>query len=131
LEAHGGGGGSWDIFLRTLQSAADGLSMAMGQRNYSKSQLHHVVPHSHKKYSPEHKEIADRYNYELASQENIISLNGHCGRHTKEYHDFISLGLNELDRIAIGSKSAFHEGMGIIKEFVKNNPWLPYAKTRK
>ena len=55
-------------------------------------------------------------------------LEGHRGRHTNAYHDFITVVITELDVLADGSIDAFIKGMQILGEFVKENWWLPYAQ---
>ena len=36
--------------------------------------------------------------------------------------------LRIVDSIADGDKALFYEGFGLIRDFVKQNPGLPYAK---
>ena len=124
----GGGGNIWGAFTRTLQSAADGLNMAMGQRNMAHVEQHHMFSNKNQQYTPQFKEIADRYDYSLNSQENIVALAGHSGRHTNAYHDTMLFYMTELDAIAAGNSDLFMTGIGIISSFLKDNPWLPYAK---
>ncbi len=135
-ESAGGGSGGgaassgfdWSAFLRTLQGALDGLSMAMGNRNLTRTEQHHLFSNKHKTYTPQYEKIADRYNYSLDHSSNTVSLEGHKGRHTNAYHDFMIFGLNELDAIAAGDSATFVEGMYHLGKFVENNPGLPYAK---
>ena len=126
---HGGaGGGIWRAFMRTLQSAADGLKMASGQKITTVSENHHIFSDKNKTYTPQYKEIAERYDMSLNSQENMLYLQGHKGRHTNAYHDLMLTTLKNLDLIANGNPSIFYEGMAIIKAFIELNPALPYAK---
>ena len=124
----GGSGSTWQAFWSTLHHAAKGLQMASGQRNPGHIERHHVLSNKNKIYTPQFKEITDRYNMSLSAKENIISLPGHNGRHTNAYHDFMLSQLQLLDTIAAGSQEVFTEGFGIIKEFSDANPGLPYAK---
>ncbi len=121
-------GGCWGSFRRALQDAADGLNMAMGQRNMSHTERHHVFSDKNKTYSPQYKEVADRYNYKLSQEENMVSLPGHKGRHTKAYHNLMLWSIYLLDCIACGDQEIFMEGIKVIGQFVEDNPWLPYAK---
>ena len=111
-----------------MQSAADGLNMAIGQRNMSHVEQHHLLSNKHQIYTPQYKEITDRYGYRLDHSSNIVSLSGHQGRHTNAYHDFMYLSITELDNIAAGSPTLFVDGMIKIGQFVSDHPWLPYAK---
>ena len=120
--------GGWGTFRRALQDAADGLNMAIGQRDMSHKERHHVFSDKSKTYSHKFEEVADRYNYKLNQEENIVSLPGHRGRHTKAYHDLILLGINLLDYIADDDQAIFAEGIKVIVQFVEDNPLLPYAK---
>ena len=124
----GGGGNFWSSFTRTMQSAANGLNMAMGQRNMSLTEKHHMFSNKNKTYTPQYKEIADRYDYSLNSKDNVIALPGHRGRHTNSYHEFMLMSITELDAIADGNPALFLEGIGVIADFLKANWWLPYAK---
>lgn len=123
-----GGGGFGSAFLRTLQSAADGLNMAMGSRDMSRAQDHHIFSDKSKIYTPQFKEITDRYNMSLDSGKNLVSLPGHYGRHTNAYHEFMLCTLITLDYMAAGNKTLFYKGMEIIAGFIKGNLGLPYAK---
>ena len=123
-----GGGSFYNSFVRTLQSAANGLNMATGQRNMSVSEKHHIFSDKSKVYTPQFKEIADRYDMALNSEENRVSLPGHHGRHTTAYHEFMLCTIISLDYLSAGSKALFYKGMEIIAEFIANNPVLQYSK---
>ena len=124
----GGGGSFFNSVMRTLQSAADGLNMAMGSRDMSRTQDHHIFSDKSKVYTPQYKEIMDRYDMALNNDLNIVSLKGHYGRHTNASHQFMLCSLITLDYMAAGNKMLFFEGMRAIKAFVSENPGLPYAK---
>ena len=98
----GGGGSTWNMFVRTMKSAADGLNMAMGNKNITHTERHHVLSDKNTTYTPQYKEITDRYNYSLDHESNLVSLSGHRGRHTNVYHEFMLFALNEIDAIAMG-----------------------------
>lgn len=123
-----GGGSFFNSVMRTLQSAADGLNMAMGSRDMSRTQDHHIFSDKSKVYTPQYKEIMDRYDMALNNDLNIVSLKGHYGRHTNASHQFMLCSLITLDYMAAGNKMLFFEGMRAIKAFVSENPGLPYAK---
>ena len=127
-EDRDGGGGFWDSFVQSMQDAANGLNMAMGGRHFTSSERHHVLSNKHKTYTPQYKEVTDRYNMELSMKENIVELQGHSGRHTNAYHNFMLSSLNNLDAIANGNIPRFNEGFLLIVDFLKNNPGLPYAR---
>ena len=123
-----GAGGQWASFTSTLRCAAKGLNMAMGVKDTSKTEKHHIASNKNQKYTPQFKEITDRYNMSLNAKENIISLEGHSGRHTNAYHNFVLISLRELDAIADQNCQVFYEGFKVLVEFIRENPWLPYAK---
>ena len=123
-----GAGGQWSSFTSTLKSAAKGLNMAMGVKDTSRTEKHHVASNKNQRYTPQYKEIFDRYNMLLNAKENIVPLEGHSGRHTNAYHNFIFTSLCELDAIAKGNSQVFYEGFMVIVDFLRENPWLPYAK---
>jgi RHS repeat-associated protein len=128
-----GGGADWGSFIRTLQSALDGLNMAMGQRNMSHTEKHHLISdklNDNNKYKPQYQEIIDRNNYSLDHESNLVTLEGHRGRHTNAYHDFMIFAITELDTIAAGDPSVFIEGMKKIGGFVLEHSWIPYARTK-
>ena len=122
------GGSLMSSFKATLQSAANGLNMAMGQRDMSKTQQHHIFSDKSQKYTPQFNEIAARYDYSLNSQQNIVSLPGHKGRHTVAYHDLMLWSIKELDTIANGNTDIFMVGIEVIAELFDEYPLLPYAK---
>ena len=62
---------------------------------------------------------------------NIVSLDGHRGRHTNAYHDFISNVIDHLGAYSNGSYDLFVKGMKVLGEFIKEYPWLPYAQPKK
>lgn len=74
------------------------------------------------------KYAADRYNYSLDHNSNIVPLQGRRGRHTNVYHDFVAIAVTELDTIAAGSIDTFIQGMEILGKFIQANWWLPYAQ---
>ena len=123
-----GGGGIWQAFTRTLKYAADGLKQASGQRDLTRTENHHIISDKHSTKTIEYKEIVDRYNYSLDHNSNIVPLQGHRGRHTNAYHDFVAIAVTELDTIAAGSIDAFIQGMEILGKFIQENWWLPYAQ---
>lgn len=130
LGKHGGGGssGMWDAFWQSMQDATKGLSMAVGGRNALSSERHHILSDKHKTYTPQYKEIADQYNMSLNSIENIVILQGHHGRHTNVYHNFMLGTIISLDIIANRNPEIFREGFAVIAAFLKENPGLPYAR---
>ena len=126
---HGGVGGSiWKSFTRTLKYAADGLKQASGQRDLTHKENHHLISNKHSTKDIECKEIAERYNYSLDHPSNQVALQGHRGRHTNAYHDFMAVAITELDAIAAGSTDAFIQGMKVLGEFNEEYWWLPYAR---
>ena len=123
-----GAGGQWASFTSTLRSAAKGLNMAMGVKDTSRTENHHIISNKSRIFTPQYKEITERYNMSLDIEINIIPLEGHSGRHTNVYHNFILMSLHELDAIANGSQQIFYEGFEVLVEFIRENPWLPYAR---
>ena len=126
----GGGGSMWSAFTRTMKYAADGLKQASGQRDLTRKEDHHIITNKHQTRPIESKEIIDRYNYSLDHPSNLMPLQGHRGRHTNAYHDFITVVIKELDIIADGSIDIFIEGMEKLGEFILDNWWIPYAQSK-
>ena len=118
------GGGTWGALMSTLQSATDGLNMALGTRDMSRFEKHHVLS----KYRKQFTEITDNYGMDLDSETNIVELPGHRGRHTDFYHDLMMECLTIVDQVANRNEALFYEGFKIIYDYVKDHPWLPYAK---
>ena len=128
---HGGaGGGIWREFVRTLKSAADGLKMASGQRDLTHIEDHHIISDKHSTQPIDCKEIVDRYHYSLDHSSNIVPLQGHRGRHTNAYHEFITTAIKEIDVIAAGNTDLFIDGMKELGAFIKEYWWLPYARPK-
>ena len=121
-------GGGWEGFRQSLHHAARGLNMAMGNKNPMYTEYHHIFSNKNKTYSPQYQEILDRYNMSLDSQENIVELGGHRGRHTNVYHDFMLNALIGADQIAQGNLDEFYIGFMIIVDFLLTHQGLPYAK---
>ena len=129
LVDRGGSGSSWNVFISTIDSLANGLNMAMGSRkSYSHTEIHHVVPHQNKTHTPTYEGIVSKYDFSLTSSQNTIALNDHRGRHTEGYHYFIKGSLDALDIYAQGDKDAFAKGFIYLTDYVKNHSWLPYAQ---
>ena len=124
----GGGSGFWSTFWQSMEDATSGLSMAMGGRNNLSSERHHVLSNKNKTYTPQYKEITDRYDMKLSASENIVELQGHRGRHTNAYHDFMLGSLKELDAIAKGNKAVFYDGFKVMVAFLLEHESLPYAR---
>lgn len=123
-----GSGNTWGSFMRTLQSATDGLNMALGQRNTLRTENHHLYSNKNKTYTPRYQAVMNRYGVLLSDSENIVPLRGHSGRHTNAYHEFMLNALYYIDNMAGGNVRIFKEGLGIMRDFLVNNPGLPYAK---
>ena len=125
----GSGGSTWGAFLRTLRGAAHGLTMPMNRTNMARMENHHILSNKNSTYTPQFTKIVyDKYGIPLNDPANIVSLPGHKGRHTNAYHDIMLWSLEELDFIANGNVDIFLEGFGIMREFLKENAWLPYGK---
>ena len=125
---HGGGNSALSIFKQSLQDAASGLTMATGSKVYIGTERHHIFSDKSQKYTPQYKEITDKYEFKLNQEENIIDLENHKGRHTNAYHEFMLEGLAALDNYAGGDRTRFLEGMLVIAGFLSENKWLPYAR---
>ena len=121
-------GGIWIPLRESLRDAANGLQMASG--THQGYQLHHIVSNKNKTYESYFKEIIDRYNSSLDQTWNTVYLNNHCGRHTDAYHEFALDMLLVVDSIAQGDYGLLEEGFKIIKEFLRENDWIPYARRK-
>ena len=119
-------GSSWATFTSTMRSAASGLNMAVGAHNGF--QTHHMLSNVNKTYTPQYKEVTDKYYLELDQNWNKVDLSHHRGRHTKVYHEFMLTMLREVDSVAKGDLDLFMEGFRIIAEFLVENDWIPYAR---
>ena len=96
----------------------------------SKSQCHHIFSNKNQIYTPQYKEIMDRYGYALDHGYNLVNLSGHAGVHTIDYHEFMKRNLTIVNEIAKGDQDLFYRGMEIIKIFEEVNPSLPYGKRK-
>ena len=123
----GAGGNLWDSVMRTIKDATAGLDMAMGNRDMTRSQNHHMFSDKSQKYTPQYKEIADRYDMSLNANENIVSLPGHSGRHTDVYHESMTKIIQGFDSLANGNRLMFVDAMGILGEYINAHPGFPYA----
>jgi hypothetical protein len=123
-----GSSSAWSIFLQSLKDAASGLNMAIGRNSFTRSERHHIFSDKNKTYTPQYKEIADRYNFSLSQKENIIELISHKGRHTNAYHSFMLESLKALDTYAAGDSAEFLRGIAAIAELIVEKPWIPYTK---
>ena len=128
--ASSGGSSTWELFLQSLKDAASGLTMAAGHNSFTGTERHHIFSNKNKKYTPQYKEIADRYNYSLSQQENIVALEGHHGRHSNAYHNYMLQCLKALDIYAAGDSAEFLRGIAAIADLIIEKPWIPYAKER-
>ena len=118
----------WDMFVQSMQDAASGLSMASGHKYTGNPEKHHILSNKHSKYTPQYQEILERNDMMLNQRENIVELTGHHGRHSNAYHDLMLNALITVEEISCGNQEEFYKGFMLIVDFVKENPWLPYAK---
>ena len=126
----GGGGSLWDIFTSTLDSLANGLDMAQGNRSYNGPQKHHIIPYNNKKYSEEYQAILKEYHFSLTGKQNLVELEAHRGRHTEGYHYFIKGSVIAIDTYAQGDMAAFERAFTYLKCYVGDNQWLLYAQKK-
>ncbi len=125
--SNGGFGGFCEAFRSSLRDGLKGLKMAAGQRDLSHKEKHHLISNK-RTLSKRCMEIITDYNYSLDDSSNIVSLEGHRGRHTNAYHEFIYYAIEELNSLAKGSYELFVEGMKVLGEFIQEYSWLPYAR---
>lgn len=121
----GGAGGTWDAFMRTMQGAANGLNMACGAREGV--QKHHLLSNKNSKYTPQFREVTDKYKLSLDGDWNTIIMENHRGRHTNAYHEFMLDMAYFIDDVAQGSLELFLEGFKLLADFVVQNNWIPYG----
>lgn len=121
----GGGGGTWDVFMRTMQSAANGLNMACGAREGV--QKHHLLSNKNSKYKPKFRKVTDNYKLSLDGDWNTVIMENHRGRHTNAYHEFMLDMVYFIDNVAQGSQGLFLEGFQLLADFVVQNNWIPYG----
>jgi RHS repeat-associated protein len=122
----GGGVSTWDSFSTSMKSAAGGLKMAFGEKIGVED--HHFFSNKNKTYSPKFKDVADKYDLNLNKGWNVRALEGHRGRHTNAYHEFMLQMLYEIDKIAGGDPEAFLHGINILIDYVEINSWITYAR---
>ena len=123
-----GGSSAWDSFRLSMRDAAEGLSRASGERNAFSFENHHFLSNKSKTYTSEFQAITDNYGLSLNGTWNTAYMEGHRGRHTNAYHDFMLEQLEAIDAIAQGNYDDFIYGFSILKQFVIENNWLPYAR---
>lgn len=90
-----------------------------------KSQTHHIISPKNKKYLDGFQEIADKYCLDLEGDWNKIKMSTeyHNGRHTNNYHDFVTRELQNIDRLANGSRSKFIYYFNLkVKQTIINDP---------
>ena len=124
----GSGGGSWEAFTSTMKAAAFGLTMAGGDKDAS--QIHHYFSPKNKKYAPQFQMILDDYGLDMNDPWNQERIDGHKGRHTNDYHEFMLKMAEEIDKIAEGNVDMFLEGFAILTDFIQSNSWIPYGKSK-
>jgi RHS repeat-associated protein len=72
-------------------------------------QTHHLLTNkSISKWTPIFEEIVDKYKLDLDDAWNKVEI-PHRGRHPKEYHEWVSRQLREIDKIAQGVREDFLE----------------------
>ena len=123
---HGSSCGTWSSFRSTMQAAAGGLQMASG--SHQGFERHHFLSNKNTTYTPQYKEVTDRYNAELDQSWNTEYMYHHQGRHTNAYHNFMLQMLYEVDYVAQGDPMLFAEGFSILKDFIIANDWVLYAR---
>ena len=121
------GSDAWSAFMRSMQDGLNGLKMASGVRYPNYSENHHIIS-NRRKHPVYIQEILTRYNYDLNHPSNIVPLEGHRGRHSNAYHEYIYGEILSLDTYSEGNLNYFIEGMYELGKFIKKHPQLPYAK---
>lgn len=86
---------------------------------------HHFLTNKNKKWTPQMKEITDKYNLDLNGKWNIQAMEHH-GRHATEYHRAMYEQLKNIDNIANGDVGLFKELFDKVKKTVMQNPKALY-----
>ena len=91
-------------------------------------QKHHFLSDKNSTYTSQFKEITDKYGLNLNQKWNIESIEGHLGRHTNSYHNFMLDSIRQIDAVANGSTEKFLDLFEGVKSYVKNNSSIMYGK---
>lgn len=88
-------------------------------------QLHHYASNKNQTYTPQFKEVANKYNLDLDDLWNKELL-PHQGRHPNAYHDYVLENMKQFDDIAQGNKDIFMRLYESMKNNIKSNPDMLY-----
>ena len=88
-------------------------------------QMHHYATNKSSTYTPQLKEIVNKYGLELDEVWNKELL-PHQGRHLNAYHEYILESVKQFDEIAQGDSKIFLQLFDNLKRNVKANPNMLY-----
>jgi RHS repeat-associated protein len=88
----------------------------------AKSQVHHFATNCNKKYTPEMKEIAKKYNLGLNEEWNKAPIPGHSGRHAKDYHQWVLANMRKISSSAQNADEFKAQFNALVVDPVKSNP---------
>ena len=119
-----------------LQAAGKGLKGAKtakktkpkksnGDISSKPMQMHHYATNKSSTYTPQLKEIVNKYGLELDEVWNKELL-PHQGRHLNAYHEYILESVKQFDEIAQGDSKIFLQLFDNLKRNVKANPNMLY-----
>jgi len=89
------------------------------------NQLHHFATNKNKTYTPQLKEVANKYDLKLNDSWNKEML-PHQGRHPNEYHEYVLNSMKQFDEIAQGNKDVFLKLYDGLKKNISSNPEMLY-----
>ena len=88
-------------------------------------QEHHYLTNKNQEYTPQMKEITDKYNLDLDGSWNKEML-PHGGRHAKAYHKHMLEGIKNIDSVAQGNVEVFLKQFEVLKSTIRANPEMMY-----
>ena len=89
-------------------------------------QNHHFLSNKNKKYTPQFKEVTNKYDLNLNKNWNIRKLENHMGRHTNNYHEYMLKQIQSFDKVANGNREIFLNLFDGLKDFISINQRILY-----
>jgi RHS repeat-associated protein len=113
-----------EIFKKATQLPLPGLE---NQVKEIPRQIHHLITNKGEYWPKIMRKITDNYKLDLNGDWNKVTLPGHKGKHTEQYHQWVYRQLRGIDARANGDTQQFLDlFIEKIKKPVLENPRLPY-----
>ncbi len=89
------------------------------------NQDHHFLSNKNNKYTPQFKEVTDKYGLDLDDAWNIRNM-PHQGRHPNAYHKYMLNEIKRIDGIAKGNTTVFLKEFKKLQNKIVKNPDMLY-----